>query len=171
MLAWSRPRAELPMASGVGSEQDNFAARGEPVTAADPRLWMWAEACAMIQRAEQLHRQFFQPGLDTPAANWEPPVDIFEGDHTLTILAALPGVEPADITIALDAGLVQITGIRRVAAAARGTAILRLEIPHGRFERRIRLPDARWRIESSALENGCLALSLTRAANPRFAER
>ena len=142
------------------------------MTAADPRLWMWAEACAMIQRAEQLHRQFFQPGLDAPAvANWEPPIDIFENDNTLTIIAALPGVEPADITIALDSDLLQITGIRRLAAAARGTAIRRLELPHGRFERRIRLPDARWRVDGSALENGCLALRLTRAANPAFAQR
>lgn len=115
----------------------------------------------MIQRAEQLHRQFFQPGLDAPTvANWEPPVDIFESDHALTIIAALPGVEPADITIALDSDHLQITGIRRLAAAARATAIRRLEIPHGRFERRIRLPDARWRIENSVFENGCLALSL-----------
>jgi HSP20 family protein len=30
--------------------------------AGDPRRWMWAEACAMIERAEQMHRQFFQPG-------------------------------------------------------------------------------------------------------------
>ena len=117
----------------------------------------------MIQRAEQLHRQFFQPGLDDPAvANWEPPVDIFESDHTLTIIAALPGVEPAGIAIALDSDLLQITGIRRLAAAARGAAIRRLEIPHGRFERRIRLPDARWRIDGSVLENGCLALNLIR---------
>ena len=49
------------------------------MTAADPRSWMWAEACAMIERAEQLHRQFFRPGLArAPAANWEPPVDVFE---------------------------------------------------------------------------------------------
>jgi len=123
----------------------------------------------MIQRAEQLHRQFFQPGLDAPAvANWEPPIDVFENDNTLTIVVALPGVEPSDITIALDSDLLQITGIRRL-AAARGTAIRRLEIPHGRFERRIRLPDARWRIDGSVIENGCLALRLTRAANSTFA--
>src|SRR5438128_246285 len=63
------------------------------MTAADPRSWMWAEACAMIERAEQLHRQFFRPGLArAPAANWEPPVDVFESERELTIVAALPGV-------------------------------------------------------------------------------
>ena len=64
------------------------------MTAADPRSWMWAEACAMIERAEQLHRQFFRPGLArAPAANWEPPVDVFESERELTIVAALPGAE------------------------------------------------------------------------------
>ena len=33
------------------------------MTAADPRSWMWAEACAMIERAEQLHRQFFRRAI------------------------------------------------------------------------------------------------------------
>jgi len=39
--------------------------------------------------------------------------------------------------------------------------IHRVEIPHGRFERRIRLPDARWEVGRSTLVNGCLLLSLT----------
>ena len=31
----------------------------------DPRIWMWAEALDMMDKAERMHRQFFQPG--TPA--------------------------------------------------------------------------------------------------------
>jgi hypothetical protein len=48
----------------------------------------------MIERAEQLQRRFFQPGLaPAPAVNWEPPVDVFESEQELTIVAALPGVD------------------------------------------------------------------------------
>ena len=37
---------------------------------------MFAEACAMLKQAEQLHRQFFEPSYeDACAARWEPPVD------------------------------------------------------------------------------------------------
>ena len=127
------------------------------MTAADPRGWMWAEACAMIERAEQLHRQFFQPGVAAVAAvNWEPPVDVFERGQELAIVTALPGVEPQDIEISIDADLLRVAGVRRLPAVARGKAIHRLEIPHGRFERRIRLPDARWELGGSALVNGCL---------------
>ena len=132
------------------------------MTAADPRSWMWAEACAMIERAEQLHRQFFRPGLaPAAAANWEPPVDVFESERELTIVAALPGVEAQDIEISIDRDALLIAGVRRLPTVARGTAIHRLEIPHGRFERRIRLPGARWEIGRSTLVNGCLLLSLT----------
>jgi HSP20 family protein len=131
------------------------------MTAADPRRWMWAEACAMIERAEQLHRQFFQPGLaEVPAPSWEPPLDIFATEGALTIVAALPGVEPQDIEISIEPELLRVAGVRRLPAAARGMAIQRLEIPHGRFERRIRLPAARWELEQSALVNGCLLVSL-----------
>ena len=73
------------------------------MTVSDPRRLMWAEACAMIERAEQLQRQFFQPGqAPSPSASWEPPVDVFESDRELTISAALPGVEPDDIKVAIE---------------------------------------------------------------------
>src|SRR5262249_7282366 len=131
------------------------------MTAADPRSWMWAEACAMIERAEQMHRQFFRPGrARPPAANWEPPVDVCESEHELTIVAALPGVEAQDIEISIDGDALLIAGVRRLPTVARGAAIHRLEIPHGRFERRIRLPGARWELGRSTLLKGCPLFSL-----------
>src|SRR5262249_15221888 len=122
----------------------------------------WAEAWAMIERAEQLHRQFFRPGLArAPAANWEPPVDVFESERELTIVAALPGVEPQDIEISIEQDALLIAGVRRLPTVARGTAIHRVEIPHGRFERRIRLPGAQWEVSRSTRVRGCFLLGLT----------
>jgi HSP20 family protein len=54
--------------------------------------------------------------------------------------------------------------VRRLPADARGLAIQRLEIPQGRFERRIALPSAQWEMRRSALAEGCLLISLTRQA-------
>ena len=131
------------------------------MTSADPRSWMWAEACAMIERAEHLHRRFFQPGLaPAPAANWEPPVDVFDCEGELTIVAALPGVEPQDIELAVERGVLLVAGLRRMPACADRDAIHRMEIPHGRFERRIRLPGEGWKLGRSTLVNGCLVLSV-----------
>jgi HSP20 family protein len=131
----------------------------------DPRRWMWAEACAMIERAEQMHRQFFQPGTAAPSrASWEPPVDIFESERDLLIVVALPGVESQDIEISAGPDMLIVAGMRRLPAEARGLAIQRLEIPQGRFERRIALPSTRWELRRSALADGCLLISLARQA-------
>src|SRR5688500_14327363 len=133
------------------------------MAADDPRSWMWAEACAMIERADRLHREFFRPGSEAAqVANWEPPLDVFETEGELWILAALPGVELADLDISVDGDVLFIAGQRRLPAPARGAVIHRLEIPHGRFERRIRLPAARLALSRSELVSGCLVLNLTK---------
>jgi HSP20 family molecular chaperone IbpA len=117
----------------------------------------------MIERAEQMHRQFFQPGsAAAPAASWEPPIDVFESERDLLIVVALPGVDAQDIEISSQAGVLLVAGVRRLPAAVRGTEIVRLEIPQGRFERRIRLPAARWELNRSSLVNGCLVINLTK---------
>ncbi len=97
------------------------------MAAGDPRIFLWTEACATIEQAERLRRQFFQPHLASslatvPTANWEPPVDLFENRSGLSIVAALPGVEPQDLAISLKAGVLYVAGVRRL-PAARGDAI------------------------------------------------
>jgi HSP20 family protein len=131
--------------------------------AGDPRDFLWGEACAMIERAERLHRQFFQPGLSAnQGASWEPPVDIFETEGRLWIIAALPGVEPQNLDISIDGDVLRVAGLRRLPPEARGAAIRRLEIPYGRFERSIRLPAVRLELDRSELASGCLVISLTK---------
>ena len=129
------------------------------MAAVNHRQWMWAEACAMIERAEQLHRQFFQPAV-AAIVNWEPPVDVFSSERELFVVAALPGVEPQDVKVSISQDLLVVSGMRLLPPAAHGKAVHRLEIPHGHFERRIRLPPMRWGLDRSALENGCLFVTL-----------
>ena len=125
----------------------------------DPGSWMWTEACALIDRAERLQRQFFQPGrFAAPAAGWEPPVDILETEREPSIIAALPGVEPQDLEITIDQDVLSIAGLRRLPATAPAAAIRRLEIPYGRFQRRIELPEARLELSRPELVNGGLFL-------------
>ncbi len=127
----------------------------------DPRTWMWAEACELLERAERLHRQFFQLTV-SPArgAMWEPPADIVETESRLWVLVALPGVPAERIEIHADADMVIITGDRPLPAEFRAATIHRLELPHGRFERRIELPPGRFDFESQEIANGCLVLTL-----------
>ena len=129
------------------------------MTAGDLRNWMWNEALAMVARAEHLHRQIFEPAV---AATWEPPVDIFETDRDLLIVVALPGVGPEDFDVSVEGDVLRVAGYRRLPSVTRTAVVHRLEIPYGRFERRIRLPSGQLAFGRSELVNGCLAISLTK---------
>ncbi|MDB5579845.1 MAG: heat-shock protein Hsp20 [Bradyrhizobium sp.] len=130
---------------------------------ADPRTLMWATACEMIDRAERLHRQFFQPvAAPMPELSWEPPIDITETDSEILITVALPGVDRDAVKITVDSDGVSIVGFRRLSAIPRGGRVHRLEIPYGKFERRIRVPAARLPLDRSELANGCLTLQFSK---------
>jgi HSP20 family protein len=117
---------------------------------------MWADACALIDRAEQLRREFFRPSR---LAAWEPPVDVLETERDLWIIIALPGVGAGQIELTVADGVVTVAGERRLPVAERAV-IHRLEIPHGRFERRIALPPGRYEADRRELADGCLLLGL-----------
>jgi HSP20 family protein len=126
----------------------------------DPRVWMWNEALALIARAEQLHRRFLDPGIPMQVASWEPPVDMFETDQDLWIVVALPGVKESDLDVSIDVDVLRVAGHRRLPSVVRTAAIHRLEIPYGRFERRIKLRSTRFVLGRSDLVNGCLVVGL-----------
>jgi HSP20 family molecular chaperone IbpA len=122
---------------------------------------MWAEACELLDQAERLHRQFYVPARGrAKGPTWEPPVDVLETDHELTILVALPGVAPDQLQVVIDGGTLVVTGLRPMPGQSRSTMIRRLEIPYGRFERRIDLPAGRFEIGHRELADGCLSLTL-----------
>lgn len=129
----------------------------------DPRHLMWAEACTLLERAEQLHRQFFEPAREgTLHARWEPPIDVLETEHQLKIVAALPGVAPEAVRVEVEGGILIIAGVRALPSRGEKTNIVRLEIPYGRFERRIALQFSRLELAERELVNGCLVLTFVK---------
>lgn len=130
----------------------------------DPKTWMWAEAIEMLERADRLHRQFFQLGrTQAHQPSWEPPVDILERQGELAIQVALPGVSPERLEVLVDGATLVVRGTRPLPAAP-GTIIHRLEIPYGRFERRMTLPSGSYELRQRELSDGCLYLTLRRLA-------
>jgi len=126
--------------------------------------WMWSEACAMLVRAERLHRQSFRPlravGVEP---SWEPPIDILETDIEVLVLVALPGVNPDNVEAIIDVDDLLVTGTRILPAALQTAVIHRLEIPQGRFERRIRLPAGHYQRVRRTAVDGCLLITLDKA--------
>lgn len=117
--------------------------------------WMWGDALSLLEQADRLKRQFFRTGSD--AGGWEPPVDVVETEDSIIIHVVLPGVPAARVVVNFEPDAVTVSGVRRFPAppAAR---IHRIEIPYGRFERRIPLPLHALEPASREVADGCLAL-------------
>lgn len=126
----------------------------------DLETWMWAEACEILDRAERLQQRFFKPSIaGAKRLTWEPPIDIYETNYEIKIMVALPGVSPEHLSIMQEDGHLIIDGHRRLPDHA-AAHIRRLEIPYGRFERRIELPPGQLEMGTCEFVNGCLLISL-----------
>jgi len=117
---------------------------------------MWAEALAIVARADRLHREFFRPA----PAGWEPPVDLLENAEELILIAALPGVRVADVDLVISRSELAIIGTRRLPVLLGPTRVHRMELPHGRFERRVALPPGTYELVRRDLVDGCLTVVL-----------
>jgi len=132
------------------------------------RDWMWSEACEMLARAERMHREVFRPaGLQARQPAWEPPVDILETDNEVLVLVALPGVDVENAQAVIEDGDLVIAGTRVLPDALRTATIHRLELPQGRFHRRLRLPAGRYSGVRRAAASGCLVVTLQKAGAGR----
>jgi HSP20 family protein len=131
----------------------------------DPIDWMLSDAFETLARAERMHQQFLKlrpwAGADEPS--WEPPIDVLETDREVLILIALPGVDPDEVEAAIEGDSLVVSGRRVLPAELRNARIHRLELPQGRFERRIALPLGRYTITRFATY-GCVGLRLAKSA-------
>jgi len=75
-------------------------------------------------------------------SQWAPRVDITEEDARFVIFADIPGVDPAEIEIQMDKGMLTIKGERKTASSEEGAKFSRVERSHGVFYRRFALPDS-----------------------------
>ena len=128
------------------------------------RDWMWSEACEMLARAERMHRGLFRPaGVEKRQPAWEPPVDILETEREVLALVALPGVDADSAQVAIEENDLVIAGTRVVPEQLRTAVIHRLELPQGRFYRRVRLPAGRYSTVRRAAAAGLLVITLQKA--------
>jgi len=117
----------------------------------------------MLARAERLHREMFRPGPGAHAPTWEPPADILETEWAVLVLVALPGVHVDRVEAAIVDGDLLIAGTRTLPRELVTATIHRLELPQGRFERRLRLPPGRYSAVERRSVDGCLLITLTKA--------
>ena len=115
----------------------------------------------LTSEMEELFADLWHHRLAPQRLGFRPRVDVFrtEDPTVLHVVAELPGIDPAQVDLAISDGVLVISGRRT--RQAEGRRYQHIEIDYGLFERRIALgdgfdPDA----AEASYENGLLTISL-----------
>ncbi len=100
----------------------------------------------------------------SPVADWVPAVDIIEEKDRFVLRADVPGVQTEDIEVAMDNGILSVSGERHAIAPTDDSGVQRIERATGRFLRRFTLPDtANAEGISAKTSNGILEVVIPKA--------
>jgi len=118
---------------------------------------------------EELFAELWQaPRFSRRRGGYRPSVDVYRSERTgeLTVVAELPGVDPARIQIYADERTLVIAGERRRPSAA-GRVYQQMEVGYGRFQRQIALAQ---HIDvqacKAAYRRGVLTITMPAAKSP-----
>ena len=106
----------------------------------------------------------------SPSVTWVPRVDIHEEKDRFVVLADVPGVEPKDIDITAENGVLTVRGERRAEKRETENGYERVERVSGAFLRRFTLPEgANTESIKAKQTNGVLEVTIpkTPAVQPR----
>jgi len=79
---------------------------------------------------------------DLSISGWLPAVDIKEEDNRFLVRADIPGVEPKDVEVTMENGVLTIKGTRESEVKEDRDDYYRVERVSGEFYRRFTLPDS-----------------------------
>jgi HSP20 family protein len=74
------------------------------------------------------------------AAGFWPQIDVTETDKEIKVSAEIPGVEPKDIDVSVEDGMLTIKGEKKYEREEKEKGQYRMERSYGSFERAIELP-------------------------------
>ena len=73
---------------------------------------------------------------------WAPPVDIYETDNSLVLKADLPGIDPKNVDIRVENGVLYLKGERKFEKEEKKENYHRIERSYGAFTRSFALPNS-----------------------------
>jgi HSP20 family protein len=77
---------------------------------------------------------------DFATGSWVPNVDVRETKDSLELQVEVPGIDPKDVTVSVENGVLTLKGSRRFEKATEGETYHRIERAYGLFERSFTLP-------------------------------
>ncbi|HEX22284.1 MAG TPA: Hsp20/alpha crystallin family protein [Chromatiales bacterium] len=102
-----------------------------------------------LQQLQREMNSLFDNRLPTEGENgnvatsdWAPAVDIKEEDDRFLVLADIPGVDPEDIEVSMENGILSIKGERKSEHTEEKEGYKRIERSYGSFHRRFTLPES-----------------------------
>ena len=105
----------------------------------------WSALHSMQHELDRLlgfrHEEGFDDSSNVVTSRWMPAVDIKEEDTQFVITADVPGVDPKDIDVTMENGILTIKGERKLEADRTSNGFRRMERQYGTFYRRFALPD------------------------------
>ena len=125
----------------------------------DPRFELMRAPATGFRRP---HRPFgFAASSAFEGKAWAIPLDIFRNGDTFTVQAVLPGLNPADIDVTIDDGILSIKAQTKMEEERKDGDYLVRESRSGKFRRSMRLPDNVDATDAAPrYENGVLTISL-----------
>lgn len=114
------------------------------------RYHPWTHQNGLQDEMKQVLDRFFNAEesdqSNVVTSQWAPRVDIREEDDRFVIFADIPGVDPKDIDVTMEKGILSLKGERSSESKAKETSqtgkFTRIERSHGVFYRRFALPDS-----------------------------
>ncbi|NEZ03955.1 Hsp20/alpha crystallin family protein [Wenzhouxiangella sp. XN201] len=95
--------------------------------------------------------------------SWAPAVDLKENKKGYVVHADIPGVEPKDIDVTLDKGILTIRGSRTEESRDEGDNFHRIERFSGSFSRQFSLPDAADDGVEAKMKDGVLEIHIPKS--------
>ncbi|MBI4161661.1 MAG: Hsp20/alpha crystallin family protein [Acidobacteria bacterium] len=135
---------------------------------AAPKWDPFRDLLALKERMNRLFEdaiaRFRFSGEGGDADLWSPPVDIYETDHEIVLVAELPGLRKGEIDVQVVDNELTIQGERRLEKDLHEENYHRIERSYGRFRRNFTLPvGVRKDRISATYDRGVLRVSLPKA--------
>ena len=103
-----------------------------------------------------------------PCEDFCPVLDVVSEKDAYVLSAELPGVKPEDVELQFEKGVLTLSGEKKSAHKSEDKGYCRIESSHGKFVRKIRLPeDADSENISANFENGILKIRVKKAESAK----
>jgi HSP20 family protein len=124
-----------------------------------------------LSRMNRLFRESLSsesPDEALTTTNFAPPLDIYEGEHNITLKMEVPGIDEKDIDVRIEGNTLTVQGERKFEKDEKEENFRRVERQYGSFTRSFTLPSSVDPTQVSAhYDKGMLRIKLAKKAEAK----